>query len=408
MEVLMTDTKEKILLTALRLFAQDGYKAVSVSSIAGELGMTKGALYKHYKSKREIFDSIVERMFQIDNKRANEYEVPEDTFDKMPEAYRNASMEKIKAFTQAQYHFWTEDAFACYFRRILTLEQYRNPEMANLYQKCLGSGVISYMEDLFREMMEEGVLAKSNPKQLALEFYAPLYLLISMFDTSSGKEELVKPLTAHINDFIKLRTVKTKEITMKIRLEIPDDYVAVECLTLAAFNTFTFPDGSKPACVQEHYLAHIMRGAAAFVPELDFVGEVDGEIAANIMFTKSTVVRPDESRLETLTFGPVSVKPELQKHGLGAKIIRHSLDRARELGFGAVIIIGHPEYYPRFGFKSASGYHLTLPDGSAIDPFMALELKEGYLGTNGGKWYEDDVFKIDRKAFEDWNRQFTQ
>ena len=74
----MSDTREKILMTALRLFARDGYEAVSVSTIAGELGMTKGALYKHYKNKRDIFDSIVERMYQIDAQRAEEYEVPPD------------------------------------------------------------------------------------------------------------------------------------------------------------------------------------------------------------------------------------------------------------------------------------------------------------------------------------------
>jgi AcrR family transcriptional regulator len=198
------------LLTALRLFAQDGYEAVSVSNIAGELGVTKAALYKHYKNKRDIFDSIVKRMVQIDNERAKRYEVPEDTYDKAPAAYRNASLGKIKAFTEAQYRFWTEDEFACSFRRLLTLEQYRNPEMADLYQKCLAGGVISYMEDLFREMIEEGVLIKADPKQLALEFYAPLYLLINMSDVASGKEG-AELLAAHIDDFIKSRTVKTKE-----------------------------------------------------------------------------------------------------------------------------------------------------------------------------------------------------
>ncbi|MBU2701281.1 AcrR family transcriptional regulator [Sporomusaceae bacterium BoRhaA] len=69
----MADTKENILQAALRLFAKDGYEAVSVSTIAGELGMTKGALYKHYKNKRDIFDCIVERMYQIDALRAKEY-----------------------------------------------------------------------------------------------------------------------------------------------------------------------------------------------------------------------------------------------------------------------------------------------------------------------------------------------
>jgi predicted N-acetyltransferase YhbS len=193
---------------------------------------------------------------------------------------------------------------------------------------------------------------------------------------------------------------------MIIRLEEPDDYLAVERLTLAAFKTFAFPDGSKPPYPNEHYLAHIMRDAAAFVSELDFVGVLDGEIVANIMYTRSKVIRPDGSTLATLTFGPVSVKPELHGQGLGAEIIRHSLDRARELGHGAVIILGHPAYYPRFGFRAASDFGLTLPDGSSFEPFMALEIQSGYLGLDGGKWYEDDVCQIDQGAFEEWNATF--
>jgi predicted N-acetyltransferase YhbS len=195
---------------------------------------------------------------------------------------------------------------------------------------------------------------------------------------------------------------------MNIRLESAEDYVAVERLTLAAFKTFTFHDGSRPPYTDEHYLVHIMRDVSTFVPELDFVGEMNDEVVANIMYTKSKVVRPDGSALETLTFGPVSVKPELHGNGLGAEIIRHSLKRAHELGYGAVIILGHPRYYPRFGFKPASDYGLTLPDGSTMEPFMALEIQNGYLGNTGGKWYEDDVYHIDQSAFEKWNTKFLQ
>lgn len=198
----MSNTKENILMTALHLFAQDGYEAVSVSTIAGKLGMTKGALYKHYKNKRDIFDCIVERMVQIDIERAKKYEVPEETFDKSPLAYRNTSMDRIESFIESQFHFWTEDKFACSFRKMLTLEQYRNPEMADLYQKVLASGPVSYMEDLFREMMEQGVLNKSNPKLLALDFYAPFYLLMSISDVSSKKEETAALLRLHIKRFI--------------------------------------------------------------------------------------------------------------------------------------------------------------------------------------------------------------
>jgi len=201
----MAETKENILQAALRLFAKDGYEAVSVSTIAGELGMTKGALYKHYKNKRDLFDCIVERMYQIDARRAKKYEVPEKTFDEEPMPYRNTAINKIKEFIGAQFHFWTEDEFACNFRRMLTLEQYRDPEMANLYQKILANGPVSYMEDLFREMIDQGTLNKSNSKQLAFEFYAPFYLLISISDVSSNKlekEEAANLLTAQIERFI--------------------------------------------------------------------------------------------------------------------------------------------------------------------------------------------------------------
>lgn len=198
----MTTTRENILHTALRLFARNGYEATSVSDIAGELGMTKGALYKHYKSKRDIFDNIVKRIYQIDAERAKKYGVPEETFDKSPSAYHNTAVNKIEVFIKEQFLFWTANEFASNFRKMLTLEQYRNQEIMELYQKCLISGPVSYMEDLFREMMEQGIWKESDSKLLALEFYAPFYLLVSICDATPDKQEAVNLLSAHIERFI--------------------------------------------------------------------------------------------------------------------------------------------------------------------------------------------------------------
>ncbi len=203
----MTATRENILHTALRLFARNGYEATSVSDIASELGMTKGALYKHYKSKRDIFDNIVERIYQIDVERAKKYGVPEETYDKSPSAYYNTAVNEIEVFIKEQFRFWTENDFASNFRKMLTLEQYRNQEIMELYQKCLVSGPVSYMEDLFREMLEQGILEKSDPKLLALEFYAPFYLLVSISDTMTDKKEAVNLLSAHIERFIEKYSV---------------------------------------------------------------------------------------------------------------------------------------------------------------------------------------------------------
>ena len=198
----MVDTKENILMTALRLFAQNGYEAVSVRTIAGELGVTKGALYKHYKNKRDIFDSIVERMYQIDAERSRQYEVPEEKYELASTAYMNVSMDNIKNFAIAQYEFWTTDEFASNFRKMLSLEQYRNVEMAKLYSSCITAGPVEYMQDIFRKMMLKGLLREADPKQLALEFYAPQYLLINIADNSDDKVNLLELLNNHIERFI--------------------------------------------------------------------------------------------------------------------------------------------------------------------------------------------------------------
>lgn len=197
----MGDTKEKILMTALQLFARDGYEAVSVRNIAEELGMTKGALYRHYKNKRDIFDSIVDRMIQIDAQRAKDYRMPVEQYDVMSDSYENTSLEDIQKFTIGQLKFWTEDDFAASFRRMLTLEQYRNAEMAELYSQCIIAGPVAYMENLFRELIQKGVLKEENPRQLAVEYYAPLFLLISMFDKVGENEDFLEILRNHTEHF---------------------------------------------------------------------------------------------------------------------------------------------------------------------------------------------------------------
>lgn len=205
----MSDTKGRILLTALQLFARDGYEAVSVRIIAEELGMTKGALYRHYKNKRDIFDSIVEKMIQIDAQRAKEYQMPVERYDEKSDLYENTSFEDIAEYTIEQLKFWTEDNFASLFRRMLILEQYRNAEMAELYSQCIVEGPVSYMEDLFRELMKKGVMKDENPRLLAVEYYAPLFLLINMFDNNGENEEYVEILRNHIKQFIQSHGVES-------------------------------------------------------------------------------------------------------------------------------------------------------------------------------------------------------
>ncbi len=192
------DTKERILETALELFAQNGYLGTSMNDIAGRLGFTKATLYKHYTSKQEILDRIVERMNRMDYARAEEYEMPETEPDGFAEAYMHTPVQKIRAYSMAQFDHWTKDPFSSNFRKMLTLEQYRDPKLAQLYHDYLAGGPLEYMAAIFRKLTDSDDAAM----QLALEFYGPMYLLYSVYDSAENKKSVSALLAAHIDRFI--------------------------------------------------------------------------------------------------------------------------------------------------------------------------------------------------------------
>lgn len=177
----MGNRKEEILIVALHLFARDGYEAVSVSQIAGELDMTKGALYRHYKSKRDIFDSIVKRMEQQDSEQARENEVPEESIEKTPEEYQNISFDDFVEYSKSMFEYWTEDDFASSFRKMLTIEQFRSEGMQKLYQQYLVSGPVGYVKDLFKNMKIK------DPEENAVKFYANMFFYYNVYDGAADK-----------------------------------------------------------------------------------------------------------------------------------------------------------------------------------------------------------------------------
>ena len=214
---------------------------------------------------------------------------------------------------------------------------------------------------------------------------------------------------------------------VNIRLEGPKDYDAVEQLIFAAFETLKLPGRTH---TNEHFLAHLLRSDEAFVPELGFVAELaegappdplikaeprpDPIIVGNILYSRCQIMRPGaeaETAAKTLVFGPVSVKPELHGQGIGSLLIRHSLGRARMLGFRAALILGRPAFYARFGFVPASQFNITLQDGNSPDAFMALELAPGALSSldgGWGKWVCCKAFDAasDSAAFKKYNDRF--
>ncbi|MGI6109556.1 MAG: TetR/AcrR family transcriptional regulator [Eubacteriaceae bacterium] len=193
-------TKQRIITEAVKLFSKNGYEAVTVEQIATAVGIKAPSLYKHYKGKKDIFDSILNQMNQKDDERAKEYGMPEGTMNEIAEKYAQTPLEKIKAYSEAQFLHWTEDEFSSAFRRMLTIEQFRSHDMSELYQRYLGAGPVEYMADLFAQMTEDG----RNGKQLALEFYSPMFLLYSMYDAAANseeKKEITAMLRRHVERF---------------------------------------------------------------------------------------------------------------------------------------------------------------------------------------------------------------
>ena len=192
----MGNRKEEILIVALHLFAREGYEAVSVSQIAGELDMTKGALYRHYKSKRDIFDCIVGRMEQQDGEQATEYDMPKDEKEKMPEKYENVSLDDLVEYSKSMFEYWTEDDFVSSFRKMLTIEQFRSEEMQNLYQQYLVSGPAEYVKDLFKNMEIK------NPEETAVQFYANMFIYYSVYDGAADKEKVKVEFVSAIKSLV--------------------------------------------------------------------------------------------------------------------------------------------------------------------------------------------------------------
>lgn len=176
-----------------------------------------------------------------------------------------------------------------------------------------------------------------------------------------------------------------------IRNEKESDYSIVEEITRKAFyNRYT------PGCF-EHYLVHIMRNHEDFIPELDFVVELDGQVIGNIMYTKAKLVDESGFEKEILTFGPISILPEYQRKGYGKLLMEHSFQEAARLGYDVIVIFGSPANYVGRGFQSCKKYNICLENHRYPAAMMVKELKEHVL--DGRKWfyYDSPVMNIDEE-----------
>ena len=184
-----------------------------------------------------------------------------------------------------------------------------------------------------------------------------------------------------------------------LRPEEEKDYNSVENLTREAFwNVY------KPGC-DEHLLIHNMRNKQEFIKDLDYVAVFNDEVIGNIVYAKAKIMGVNKE-YDVITFGPVSVLPMYQKRGVGKKLIEHTVTKAKEMGFNAIMIYGNPKYYERFGFKNSREYSITDMEGNYNDALMALELYPKSLKNINGKFFEGEAYKVDKKELEIFDKNF--
>ena len=198
----MENMKEKILEAALHLFARDGYEAVSTSAIAGELGMAKSALYKHFPDKRSIFDCLVDQMLERHRAVGETSGLATDASDAAAaQAYAATTSAQMADLGEALFRYWVQDASAVAFRRMLTIERFRDERISRIYDELFVGGKLCYHRALFEKMQAIGAFASGDAEQMALDFWAPVHLLMQAVDGGMDVQEAVAAVRSHVLAF---------------------------------------------------------------------------------------------------------------------------------------------------------------------------------------------------------------
>ena len=190
-----------------------------------------------------------------------------------------------------------------------------------------------------------------------------------------------------------------------ICLEEKREYEAVENLVRDSFwNVY------RPGCL-EHYVLHQLRNDPAFVPELDFVMYREEELIGQNMFMEATIMADDGRSIPIMTMGPICIKNAYKRKGYGKILLDYSLEKAAELGCGALCFEGNIDFYGKSGFRQASEYGIRyhgLPDGENASFFLCKELIPGYLNRITGEYVTPAGYLVDEQEVEAFDKQFPQ
>ena len=196
------DTKKKILDVALTLFSEKGYGNVYVGQIAEGVGIKAPSLYKHYKSKQDIFEAILEEMRNRYDKEAAHLNMTGNDFLIDFELYNNISEDELVKMGIGLFSFFLHDEYECKFRKMLTIEQFSNKELAELFSHQYFNEPLKYQTGLLQLLIMQGHMKNEDANVMALQFFAPIYLFMTVCDREPQREaEALQILEKHIRQF---------------------------------------------------------------------------------------------------------------------------------------------------------------------------------------------------------------
>lgn len=206
------NTKTLILDAALDLFSVNGYEGVSVKQIAGKVGIKDSSLYKHFQSKQEIFDTLLQEMNARFEETIAFYRLPQGEIARIAQAYGRRDLVWLKKACEAVFLFFLKDPKASKFRRLLMIEQYKNSAAAQTFRSWFVDDAIRFQTSLFAEMMQQGFFREGPADTVALQFYAPFYFLLCQYDTMPDKDdEALAALMKHIELFASIHQIRSED-----------------------------------------------------------------------------------------------------------------------------------------------------------------------------------------------------
>ena len=202
-------TKEKILNKALTLFSSKGFEAVSVKEIAADVGIKDSSLYKHFKSKQEIFDTILEECCHRSSSYFEKYGISEDLDEDTLSKLKRLSNEDFIEIALGLFEQFLFDDYIIEFRKILTIEQYNCSKMSELFQMIFMDSIMNYLKQMFQMFIDDGIFIEEDVNFLADEFYAPVFMMYYQLDTNQNSEKNLREyLKKHFMKFIETYTKK--------------------------------------------------------------------------------------------------------------------------------------------------------------------------------------------------------